>query len=88
VHAAVCSKRLDTADIVRDACLHHLAEFLLAMALLTIRSIEAISRQWYRCAEFLGHSHWAKNIENKLSGTFSAADSYLELGNDEVKQWN
>ena len=84
----MCSKRLDTADIVRDACLHHLAEFLLAMALLTIRSIEAISRQSISVRRVLGHSHWAKNIENKLSGTFSAADSYFELGNDEVKQWN
>jgi hypothetical protein len=58
------------------------------MALLTIRSIEAISRQSVSVRRVPWSFPWAKNIENKLSGTFSAADSYFELGNDEVKQWN
>ena len=36
----------------------------------------------------LTHSPWAQTYENKLSGTFSAAAPYVELGDDEVKQWN
>jgi len=58
------------------------------LALLTNAALKQSHGIRYRCAEFIGHSQWAKNIENKLSGTSSAADSYLELGNDEVKQWN
>jgi hypothetical protein len=67
--------RLDTADIVRDACLHHLAEFLLAMALLTIRSIDAISRESVSvrrvpCSFPLGEKHLEQIIGNLLCGGF------------------